>query len=176
MLRKKVGLHHAIGRMKSPDYTTHLGGIRSLTAEQGKGGWTSVGTGTGGAYGWGSVPSEGNQLTPEEREKREKEGLLATKEAMMKKIRTFKFYLGLLMMGWNLAKKVLGNTQIMSKGLGLLNTAFGFILDMIFLPLLPLLIAIVKAMFWLGETIHGVMNWLKRPFLILIWRLLQLHS
>lgn len=79
------------------------------------------------------------------------------KTALMGKIRSFKFYLGLTMMFYNLTKKIIGNTQILSKAWNMVGSSLGFILDVIFLPLLPIIMEIVKGLFWVGKTIHNVM-------------------
>lgn len=96
----------------------------------------------------------------DEQKKAEEDEIARTnkmKTALMGKIRSFKFYLGLTMMFYNLTKKILGNTQVLSKAWNMVGSAFGFILDMVFLPLLPIIMTIVKALFWVGQRIHDIM-------------------
>lgn len=90
----------------------------------------------------------------------EADAMNASREAMYRKIRTFKFYLGLVMMLVNFGKKILGNTQILGKAVGLLGSAFGFIIDMVFLPFIPIIIEVVKWLFGVGNMVKKALQWL----------------
>lgn len=56
--------------------------------------------------------------------------------------------------------KMIGYTKIMSSSIGLVKSSFGFIIDMIFLPLLPLVLAIAEGFFMVGDAIGNTLEWI----------------
>lgn len=72
--------------------------------------------------------------------------------------RTFKWMLGFALMGTNAIKKLTSESKIFNSLWGLIGKAFGFILDMIILPLAPFIMWIAEGMFAVGEGIYKVMS------------------
>jgi len=83
----------------------------------------------------------------------------AAKKGGMSFGRTMKWNLGLLLMMTNAFKKLIGNTQVVSAVFAAMGSAFGFIFDMIFLPLLPILMEVVKWLYGVGKGINTIMKY-----------------
>lgn len=70
--------------------------------------------------------------------------------------RNFKWMLGFVLMGVNALTKFTGEAKIFGSLWGLLGKAMGFIIDMIILPLAPIIFWVAEGMYWLGTMIHGI--------------------
>jgi len=57
--------------------------------------------------------------------------------------------------------RMIGYTKIMSSSIGLVSSAFGFLIDMIFLPLLPIVLAIAEGLFMLGEVANSFLEFIQ---------------
>jgi len=58
-------------------------------------------------------------------------------------------------------KKIINSTKILNGAVGLLSSAFGYIIDMIFLPLLPIAVALAEFLFGVGDAIHTVLDFIS---------------
>lgn len=76
--------------------------------------------------------------------------------------RRFKWMLGFALMGVNALKKLTGESKIFSAMWSLLGKALGFVIDMIILPLAPVLVWIAKALFWVGGFIKDINDAAKK--------------
>jgi len=57
-------------------------------------------------------------------------------------------------------RKIINSTKILSGAVGLLSSAFGFIIDMIFLPLLPIAVSLAEFLFGVGDAINTVLEFI----------------
>lgn len=70
--------------------------------------------------------------------------------------RRFKWMLGFILMGTNAIKKIAGQTQVFSKMWEILGSAFGFIIDMVIMPMIPFVIWLVTGLYNVGKAIKDI--------------------
>lgn len=69
--------------------------------------------------------------------------------------RSLKWTLGLLVMLHNVFRKFTSGTKVISQVLSMFSSGLGFLLDMIILPLLPLLIEMVMTIYGIGKAVKS---------------------
>jgi len=57
-------------------------------------------------------------------------------------------------------RKIINSTKILSGAVNLLSSAFGYIIDMIFLPLLPIAVSLAEFLFGVGDAINTVLDFI----------------
>ena len=58
-------------------------------------------------------------------------------------------------------RKIINSTKILSGAVNLLSSAFGYIIDMIFLPLLPVAVSLAEFLFGVGDAINNVLDFIS---------------